>query len=426
MSDKIALLPCPFCGSAARLESNRDWHRIIVDHDEQCVFLEPEVVMVPATDGQLSLAVADWNRRAALAQQPATAAVPAVHALLDSDSVPDDFRNQASGYRAGWNDCLAATTAAPVSVQEPSEEAAYQIGAKGAEPTESERRLFEAWMGGHCWAVAGEWNGKTYVAADEDGRCVNQHAMLTRQLWAAWRDRAALACSAAPAATPQVALRGRRTFWVLFDATTDQRFIKKMMPEGFLAFFDCEADARRAMARNPGADYKRVDYYTATAEQPARAINALATISRMARNEACRSGIPVAGKLCTWDAIADMADAALADAEQPDTVKVRRRAEQGELVTALFYLSDTWWINADEHAEYGRTGEAETLRSAARELRTALSATPRQPDTVKVQRELLAEAVAELLFEPATAEFIAARRALASKLDALLAGGDEA
>lgn len=100
---------------------------------------------------------------------------------------------------------LAAAPAAPVAVQEPSEEAAYQIGAKGAEPTESERRLFEAWMRGHCWAVAGEWNGKTYVAADEDGRCVNQHAMLTRQLWAAWRDRAALACSAAPAATPQVA-----------------------------------------------------------------------------------------------------------------------------------------------------------------------------------------------------------------------------
>lgn len=71
MSDKIELLPCPFCGIAARLESNHDWHRIIVNHDEACIFLEPEVSMVPATDDQLSIVVADWNRRAALSQQPA-------------------------------------------------------------------------------------------------------------------------------------------------------------------------------------------------------------------------------------------------------------------------------------------------------------------------------------------------------------------
>lgn len=62
--------------------------------------------------------------------------------------------------------------------------------------------------------------------------------------------------------------------------------------------------------------------YTAppAAEQPTRALQILATISRMARNEACRSGAPAAGQLCTWDAIADMADAALAEspaAEQP-------------------------------------------------------------------------------------------------------------
>lgn len=68
--------------------------------------------------------IAEWDEfpeveaaRAALAQQPAQA-VPAVRALLHSDSVPDDFRNQASGYRAGWNDCLAAAPAAPVA-QEP-------------------------------------------------------------------------------------------------------------------------------------------------------------------------------------------------------------------------------------------------------------------------------------------------------------------
>ena len=47
--------------------------------------------------------------------------------------------------------------------------------------------------------------------------------------------------------------------WVLFDAGADKPYIKKMLPEGFLAFFDCEEDARRAKANNPGTDYKRID-----------------------------------------------------------------------------------------------------------------------------------------------------------------------
>lgn len=83
------------------------------------------------------------------------------------------------------------------------ETAAHNLGAIGAEPTEFERRLFEAWMRGHCWAIAGEWNGRTYIAADEDSRRVNQHAMMTRQLWAAWRDRAALTGYAATPAAEQ-------------------------------------------------------------------------------------------------------------------------------------------------------------------------------------------------------------------------------
>lgn len=49
-------------------------------------------------------------------------------------------------------------------------------------------------------------------------------------------------------------------FWVLFDATTPERYIKKMMPEGFLAFFDHEEDAIRAKTFQPGTDYKRVPY----------------------------------------------------------------------------------------------------------------------------------------------------------------------
>jgi hypothetical protein len=49
-------------------------------------------------------------------------------------------------------------------------------------------------------------------------------------------------------------------FWVLFDATATKPFIKKMLPEGFLAFFDHEEDTIRAKTFHPGTDYKRVPY----------------------------------------------------------------------------------------------------------------------------------------------------------------------
>lgn len=62
------LLPCPFCNAAMSIESNRDWHRVVGEHDERCLFMDRETVTVPATDEQLTLAVRDWNRRA---NQPA-------------------------------------------------------------------------------------------------------------------------------------------------------------------------------------------------------------------------------------------------------------------------------------------------------------------------------------------------------------------
>lgn len=52
-------------------------------------------------------------------------------------------------------------------------------------------------------------------------------------------------------------------YWVLFDATADQKYIKKSVHDGCLTFFDNEADARRARDRHAnGCDYKRVSYYT--------------------------------------------------------------------------------------------------------------------------------------------------------------------
>jgi len=80
----------------------------------------------------------------------------------------------------------------------PSEEAARQMGATGGPAHEGERRAFEAWMRGHCWALCATWDGKSYRSDAEQGGDVDPRAMRTRQLWAAWRDRAALAKALPP------------------------------------------------------------------------------------------------------------------------------------------------------------------------------------------------------------------------------------
>ncbi|HGJ9105930.1 Lar family restriction alleviation protein [Pseudomonas aeruginosa] len=66
------LKPCPFCGCSMRLESNRDWHRIVGDHALECAFTDSETMVVPATKEQRDIAVSDWNARA----------VPAGHVLV--------------------------------------------------------------------------------------------------------------------------------------------------------------------------------------------------------------------------------------------------------------------------------------------------------------------------------------------------------
>lgn len=71
---------------------------------------------------------------------------------------------------------------------------AYEIGANRikVQPTEAERLRFEQWMAGHCWKVGGTWDGTTYRGAAEHGDYLDPQAMHTRQLFAAWRDCAAL------------------------------------------------------------------------------------------------------------------------------------------------------------------------------------------------------------------------------------------
>ena len=88
-----------------------------------------------------------------------------------------------------------SSSARPASCA-PSIEAAYAMGEKGGQVVEAERLAFEAWMRGHCWALTAAWDGATYRGTAEHGSYVCPHAMQVRQLWAAWRDRAALAYNA--------------------------------------------------------------------------------------------------------------------------------------------------------------------------------------------------------------------------------------
>lgn len=130
------------------------------------------------------------------------------------------------GVAMRWEQALTAPIPAPGVMNEPLEslyrrtealrtaqpkqqpvaitaEQAHEIGAKGAEPTNEERLLFEAWMRGHCWAVVGEWDGKTYKHENESTGFVHPATMTTRRLWAAWRDRAALTATQLHRKPPQ-------------------------------------------------------------------------------------------------------------------------------------------------------------------------------------------------------------------------------
>ena len=93
---------------------------------------------------------------------------------------------------------------APIAAQPdaPTIEAAHDMGAKGGPTVDAERLAFEAWMRGHCWALCATWTGTQYRSDAEQGGDVDPRAMRTRQLWAAWRDRAALAAQAGPAQAP--------------------------------------------------------------------------------------------------------------------------------------------------------------------------------------------------------------------------------
>lgn len=56
--------------------------------------------------------------------------------------------------------------------------------------------------------------------------------------------------------------------WILFDTTTDKKYIKMNPADGSLAIFDTEEAAIAAKKLHYGTDYKRCEYYSAPQQPP--------------------------------------------------------------------------------------------------------------------------------------------------------------
>ncbi len=85
----------------------------------------------------------------------------------------------------------------------PTPAEAHAMGRTGANMPpgllEAERLAFEAWVQGHCWELGAEWSplAMNYLAPEESSHHWTPEGILARRMWAAWRDRAALADRAA-------------------------------------------------------------------------------------------------------------------------------------------------------------------------------------------------------------------------------------
>ncbi len=135
MSDKMELMPCPFCGKNDAFVEQLDSDASVVicqgriDEYSACLARGPVGVQESDFEDQpgKDAAIREWNHRAALAQQPA-AAVPEGWKLAPVDAtleMVEAFKARATATSRGTilnvgnalNDAIAAAPAAPVAVQ---------------------------------------------------------------------------------------------------------------------------------------------------------------------------------------------------------------------------------------------------------------------------------------------------------------------
>jgi hypothetical protein len=155
---------------------------------------------------------------------------------------------------------------------------ALRLGREGAPPTEAERLLFEEWMRGHCWALCATWNGTQYVHEAEAGGDLYPPAMNTRQLFAAWRDRAALASYEAAQAEAKPA-----TCPVCGGSGKAEQFTSAAAPRVLVKCFSCGGSGKRIQNcfgdSNPERDWIEAEQREAALEaKPAPAVEPVAWV----------------------------------------------------------------------------------------------------------------------------------------------------
>ena len=58
------LKKCPFCGATPYISSTRSLHKLMADHDEDCVFDANDTTLAYfATESGLKQMIESWNRR---------------------------------------------------------------------------------------------------------------------------------------------------------------------------------------------------------------------------------------------------------------------------------------------------------------------------------------------------------------------------
>lgn len=62
-ASQLPLSPCPFCGAAVRIISNHEYHKLVGQHKELCLFDDDYLTLVPATDEGLAHLIKAWHHR---------------------------------------------------------------------------------------------------------------------------------------------------------------------------------------------------------------------------------------------------------------------------------------------------------------------------------------------------------------------------
>ena len=87
--------------------------------------------------------------------------------------------------------------------------------------------------------------------------------------------------------------------WVLYDATTDKKFVKMDPADGSLAIFDSEEAAMSAKRAHSGTDYKRCEYHSAP--QPTPEVEKLVEALEQSFPLLNEEGLDEVGHHCEWE-----------------------------------------------------------------------------------------------------------------------------